>query len=566
MNTDQSTKFDEFSRQLAKAIYCGGMIGLLAACGSGLPDETSTAGAPENKVPIETPVPQPPQPLDGVSVGGEVFGYAGGELILKNGASSEIKIRKNGLYVLPTLVKRGEAYEVTIAKQPAGQTCQLMNGKGAATKDIVDIQVTCETSAFYKSTPDFKLPQTGLTEGIQLSFYDVASCDTFLPQLKEANGGNTLYVQGFNMSYKTDSCASGAISNNLKMSWKFWFTAKNTKGVNFQAKDASGNEDPNYRPESEAAVRKQVQDQFSLLMADANLKSSIGAWYITPELLRPWRKPDGTGGYSTIESGSEMVFLQVVQSEIRSAEKAYNLAPKPIVGSQPSYRNQADLEVISAFGKVDYLNMTADVRTATDPLRAKTIYDTVKINSQASANATKYLPVTTLQIAADPPAGITDAELKKTILQNVFAAVVAGTKSVWVDFDNSKTTSTARAKVSGMYLDAFKILNVSESDLGRAFAKGEVGRNDALTPSVIAGDAADLYVQNFYYAGKKYMVAVNRSSVNTVIGSVSGWPQDSAVFELNPNAETNFRSLSTPSSIAFNIESNGVRVWRISIE
>jgi hypothetical protein len=146
MNTDQSSKFDEFSRQLAKAIYCGGMIGLLAACGSGLPDETSTAGAPENKVPIETPVPQPPQPFDGVSVGGEVFGYAGGELILKNGASSEIKIRKNGLYVLPTLVKRGEAYEVTIAKQPAGQTCQLMNGKGAATKDIVDIQVTCETN------------------------------------------------------------------------------------------------------------------------------------------------------------------------------------------------------------------------------------------------------------------------------------------------------------------------------------------------------------------------------------------------------------------------------------
>lgn len=81
------------------------------------------------------------------SIGGSVTYLAGGRsLSLRLNGSETITISKNGAFAFTEDVMGGESYSVTIANQPTGQTCSIVNGAGVAEDDISNISVTCSST------------------------------------------------------------------------------------------------------------------------------------------------------------------------------------------------------------------------------------------------------------------------------------------------------------------------------------------------------------------------------------------------------------------------------------
>lgn len=101
--------------------------GVLMACGGG---EDSAA-------------PPPPPPVAPHAVGGTVTGLVG-TLVLANGTEAELTITANGSYA--TNVLQGQAYNIVVRTQPAGQTCVVENGSGVVAGPVTNILVTCTTS------------------------------------------------------------------------------------------------------------------------------------------------------------------------------------------------------------------------------------------------------------------------------------------------------------------------------------------------------------------------------------------------------------------------------------
>ena len=77
---------------------------------------------------------------DAFLVGGAVTGLrAGATLVLRNNGGDDETIDANGSYAFATPVANGSAYAVTIAAQPAGQTCAVSNGTGTMGASAVTI-------------------------------------------------------------------------------------------------------------------------------------------------------------------------------------------------------------------------------------------------------------------------------------------------------------------------------------------------------------------------------------------------------------------------------------------
>lgn len=78
------------------------------------------------------------------TIGGTVSGLTG-SVVLRNGEEL-LTVRANGAWAFATRVRSGTPYSVTIATQPEGQTCSLVNGTGTVgTANVTDIAVTCIT-------------------------------------------------------------------------------------------------------------------------------------------------------------------------------------------------------------------------------------------------------------------------------------------------------------------------------------------------------------------------------------------------------------------------------------
>jgi hypothetical protein len=216
---------------------------------------------------------------------------------------------------------------------------------------------------------------------------------------------------------------------------------------------------------------------------------------------------------------------------------------------------------------LDIVNKGSYTSGVNDPNRANTIYEGMSVNSVGSANATKFLPIAGLRLASDPPVGYADSDLKKELINDVYLSAVAGARGVWIwsYAVRSGFSASSRDKMANMYADVFKTLNVTEPNLGRAMSKGEMIRDDALIPILTSGRRADLYVQEYFYAGHRYFVAVNGSGTNSLAGKLNGWPANSMVAELNPDSDINFKSLGAAADIQFSIEPRGVRVWRMNL-
>jgi len=80
------------------------------------------------------------------SVGGTVSGLAG-TVVLQNNGGDTLSTSTDGTFNFPTLVAQGGAYAVTVATQPAGQTCSVSHGTGTVGATAVqDVAVVCATN------------------------------------------------------------------------------------------------------------------------------------------------------------------------------------------------------------------------------------------------------------------------------------------------------------------------------------------------------------------------------------------------------------------------------------
>ena len=80
------------------------------------------------------------------TVGGSVTGLVGGGLVLRNNAGNDLTRDADGAFTFTTAVAAGGAYAVTIATQPANQTCTLANDSGViAAANVSTVSVTCAT-------------------------------------------------------------------------------------------------------------------------------------------------------------------------------------------------------------------------------------------------------------------------------------------------------------------------------------------------------------------------------------------------------------------------------------
>ena len=81
------------------------------------------------------------------SVGGTVSGLASGTAVTLSDGAVLLPVATNGAFAFPGLVETGTAYDITVATQPAGETCTVQNGVGTVTPGVVvNVTVTCAAS------------------------------------------------------------------------------------------------------------------------------------------------------------------------------------------------------------------------------------------------------------------------------------------------------------------------------------------------------------------------------------------------------------------------------------
>ena len=84
---------------------------------------------------------------DGVttySVGGAVDGLTGTGLVLQNNGGNDLSINADGAFTFTTKLANAATYNVTVATQPSGQTCSVINGSGTiSSANVTSVFVNC---------------------------------------------------------------------------------------------------------------------------------------------------------------------------------------------------------------------------------------------------------------------------------------------------------------------------------------------------------------------------------------------------------------------------------------
>jgi len=83
-------------------------------------------------------------------VGGSVTGLGAGKtVVLSNNGTDAKSVTVNGSFTFATAVASGANYLVTVATQPVGQTCLVVNGAGSiASTNINTVAVLCTTTTY----------------------------------------------------------------------------------------------------------------------------------------------------------------------------------------------------------------------------------------------------------------------------------------------------------------------------------------------------------------------------------------------------------------------------------
>ncbi|MGH8238373.1 MAG: hypothetical protein ACREXP_15325, partial [Steroidobacteraceae bacterium] len=79
-------------------------------------------------------------------VGGSVSGLSG-TLALHDDGGGDLTVTSDGRFAFAVAMPNASAYRVTVARQPAGQTCVVADGAGTiASADVTNVTVTCSAT------------------------------------------------------------------------------------------------------------------------------------------------------------------------------------------------------------------------------------------------------------------------------------------------------------------------------------------------------------------------------------------------------------------------------------
>jgi hypothetical protein len=80
------------------------------------------------------------------SVGGHVTKLRGlGGLVIQNNGGDDLQIGADGRFTFPTRLPGGAYYNVTIARQPLLDHCEVRKGSGTIhDRDVDDVEVRCD--------------------------------------------------------------------------------------------------------------------------------------------------------------------------------------------------------------------------------------------------------------------------------------------------------------------------------------------------------------------------------------------------------------------------------------
>jgi uncharacterized protein (UPF0179 family) len=126
---------------LRPLLLCIALTTVLAGCGGG---DNNAPASPPPAAPAPPPPPPPaPAPSPPFSIGGTASGLSGTVVLQESTSGDSIAVTSNGAFKFPKEVAQGANYTVGVYKQPAGQTCTVSAGTGAAADDVTNIVVTC---------------------------------------------------------------------------------------------------------------------------------------------------------------------------------------------------------------------------------------------------------------------------------------------------------------------------------------------------------------------------------------------------------------------------------------
>ncbi|CAN0412769.1 unnamed protein product, partial [Phaeothamnion confervicola] len=77
------------------------------------------------------------------TIGGSISGLSAAGLMLCNNAADGLPVPADGNFSFAARVATGSPYAVTVAAQPAGQSCTVANGTGTANANVNNVAVTC---------------------------------------------------------------------------------------------------------------------------------------------------------------------------------------------------------------------------------------------------------------------------------------------------------------------------------------------------------------------------------------------------------------------------------------
>lgn len=88
-----------------------------------------------------------PPPATTYTIGGSVSGLTGSGLVLQDNGGDSLAVSQNGSFTFAKALNSGTAYAVTVATQPAGQSCTVSNGSGTASANVTNVAVSCTANA-----------------------------------------------------------------------------------------------------------------------------------------------------------------------------------------------------------------------------------------------------------------------------------------------------------------------------------------------------------------------------------------------------------------------------------
>lgn len=104
------------------------------------------------------------------TVGGTISGLTGSVALLNNSSDAKL-VATSGDFTFSTPVAEGSLYNVTVGTQPAGQTCNVINGSGTmGANNVTNVGVTCAsndtTLSVSVSTLGLSVNDTGLNAAL----------------------------------------------------------------------------------------------------------------------------------------------------------------------------------------------------------------------------------------------------------------------------------------------------------------------------------------------------------------------------------------------------------------